>query len=79
MSGTEVLAMKKFIACFLLPLGTIHAEPGPLTEYSMNEPATLFDVGMVRLESLTTEFEKRVGLSWAGTAGGRDPRHPGSR
>jgi hypothetical protein len=61
--------MKKLVVLFLLPLGTGHAEPGALTQYLMQEPATLFDIGMMRLENLTTEFENRVGLHWTGNAG----------
>jgi hypothetical protein len=53
--------MKRMIAVLLLPiLG--NAEPGPVTRYLINEPASLLDVGMMRLETLTTEFENRVGL-----------------
>jgi hypothetical protein len=59
--------MKRIFALFLIPLAAI-AEPGPVTQYLSNEPATLFDIGMMRLETLTTEFEKRVGLHW--TEGG---------
>ena len=57
--------MKKFAAIllFLLPL-LANAEPGPVTQYLINEPASLLDIGMVRLDTLTTEFEKRVGLHW---------------
>lgn len=55
--------MKRIIAMLLLPvLG--NAEPGPVTRYLINEPASLLDIGMMRLETLTTEFEKRVGLYW---------------
>ena len=55
--------MKKIAAISLFPI-LVNAEPGPVTQYLMNEPATLFDIGMMRLETLTTEFEKRVGLHW---------------
>ena len=55
--------MKKIIAILLVPL-LAGAEPGPVTQYLTNEPATLLDIGMMRLETLTTEFEKRVGLHW---------------
>lgn len=63
--------MKKLIALLLLPFAA-NAEPGPTTQYLMTEPASLFDVGMVRLDILTTEFEKRVGLSWATNTGSRE-------
>ena len=55
--------MKKTIAILMIPLFA-SAEPGPVTQYLINEPATLFDIGMMRLETLTTEFERRVGLHW---------------
>ena len=55
--------MKTFVAMLLFPI-IVTAEPGSVTQYLMNEPATLLDVGMVRLDTLTTEFEKRVGLGW---------------
>ena len=54
--------MKKFFMLCLLPLGTVCAEPGDLTQYLMREPATLFDIGMVRLETLATEFENHVAI-----------------
>jgi hypothetical protein len=60
--------MKHLIALLLLPV-LANAEPGPSTQFLMTQPATLFDVGMVRLGMLTTEFEKRVGLSWTTSAG----------
>ncbi len=63
--------MNKLIALLLLPF-VANAEPGPSTQYLMTEPASLFDVGMVRLDILTTEFQKRVGLSWAASAGSRE-------
>ena len=55
--------MKNCIALLLFPL-LAGAEPGPATNYLINEPATLLDVGMMRLETLATEFENRVGLHW---------------
>lgn len=55
--------MKRAIAILLIPLLSA-AEPGPVTQYLSNEPATLLDIAMMRLETLTTEFEKRVGLHW---------------
>lgn len=55
--------MRRIIAMLLLPI-LVHAEPGPATQYLINERATLLDIGMMRLETLTSEFEDRVGLSW---------------
>lgn len=60
--------MKKLIILFLIPTFA-SAGPGPATQYLINEPATLLDVGMMRLETLTTEFEKRVGLYWTNSEG----------
>ena len=45
------------------------AAPGAVTGGLMAEPASLFDVGMVRLENLTTDFQRRVGLHWTGDDG----------
>jgi len=63
--------MKKLLALFLFPLG-VNAQPGPTTQYLMNEPASLFDIGMMRLDTLTTSFEQRVGLSWVASDGRRE-------
>ena len=60
--------MKRLVVLLLLPLAA-HAQPGALTHNLMNEPATLFDIGMVRLNILATEFRNRVGLYWTGSAG----------
>ena len=62
--------MKKIIAILLIPM-IVNAEPGPATQYLTNEPATLLDVGMMRLETLTIQFKKRVGLHWTTDDGGR--------
>lgn len=45
------------------------AAPGPLTARLMSEPASLFDVGMLRLELLTADFQRRVGVHWTGADG----------
>ena len=50
-------------ALILLPL-LASAETGPATNYLMQEPATLLDIGMIRLDDLADEFENRVGLYW---------------
>jgi hypothetical protein len=63
--------MKKLLALFLFPL-IANAEPGPTTQYLMNEPATLFDIGMMRLGALTSQFQQRVGLSWLASDGRRE-------
>lgn len=55
--------MKRIMAILLLPI-IGHAQPGPVTQYLLSERASLLDIGMMRLETLTTEFEKRVGLHW---------------
>jgi hypothetical protein len=61
--------MWKFTAVLLMPV-LAHAEVGSTTQYLISERATLLDIGMVRLESLTGEFERRVGVHWTdkGTA-----------
>lgn len=63
--------MKKLLALLLLPLAA-NAQPGPTAQYLMNEPATLFDIGMMRLDALTAAFEERVGLSWTAGDGQRE-------
>ena len=55
--------MRKTLALLLVP-ALASAEPGPTTRYLIDEPATLMDIGMVRLDDLTDEFENRVGLYW---------------
>jgi hypothetical protein len=57
------LPMKKMIAILLLP-ALAYAGPGPVTRYLMYEPASLFDVGMIRLQSLTRWAESNVGFAW---------------
>lgn len=54
--------MKGLFVLLLLP--TIgHAEPGLVTQSLVNERASLFDIGMMRLETLTREFrESRTAL-----------------
>ena len=63
--------MKKLLALLLFPL-LANAQPGPATQYLMSEPANLFDIGMLRLDALTTAFEQRVGLSWTTRDGQRE-------
>jgi len=63
--------MRKLAGALLLPF-VANAQPGATTQYLISEPATLLDIGMVRLDSLTTEFERRVGLSWTANGGGRE-------
>ena len=55
--------MKKIIAILLLP-ALANASPGPVSRYLMYEPASLFDVGMMRLQSLTSWAESQVGFAW---------------
>ena len=43
----------------------------PATHYLINEPTTLLDIGMMRLETLAMEFENRVGLHWTDDDGVR--------
>lgn len=55
--------MWRIFAILLMP-ALAQAGPGPATRYLMNERATLLDIGMMRLETLTHEFQGRVGLDW---------------
>ena len=66
--------MKKLILLLLLST-PICAEPGPATQYLINEPASLFDIGMLRLKRLTDYWEKQMtGNYWqksqSGSVGG---------
>jgi hypothetical protein len=51
--------MKKLILLFLIPT-LVYAEPGPATQYLMNEPASIFDVGMLRLKQMTNYWQKQM-------------------
>ncbi len=64
--------MKMRIALLLVPIGAM-AQSESTARQLLNQPATLLDVGMVRLQMLTGEFERRVGLSWT-TSDGKHER-----
>ncbi len=51
--------MTKLVILLLIPLSS-SAEPGPLTSYLMAEPATLFDISMLRLKRLTDYWETQM-------------------
>lgn len=55
--------MKKLILLLLFPI-LVWAEPGPATQYLMNEPASLFDIGMLRLKALTNYWEKQMTFNY---------------
>ena len=50
--------MKKFIISLMITLVpiTLNAEPSPTVNYLMNEPATMFDLGMYRLEEYLNKY-----------------------
>ncbi|MCZ6856124.1 MAG: hypothetical protein O7G86_19580 [Gammaproteobacteria bacterium] len=50
--------MNKLIVLFLFPVLAC-AEPNPAIKYLMDEPASLFDVGMFRLQHLIGYEEKQ--------------------
>ncbi len=50
--------MKKLILLFLFPM-IVCAKPGPVTQYLMNEPASLFDIAMIRLQHSMNYWEKQ--------------------
>ena len=45
----------------------VRAEPSPAVQWLMNEPASLFDIGMIRLEKKIKEYNQLVSEK----AGGR--------
>ena len=55
--------MKRLYCLLLLPLCS-QAAPGGVTQYLINEPASMLDVGMLRLDNLTIWFRGAVGLYW---------------
>ena len=55
--------MKRLILFFLFP-ALVCAAPGPATQYLMNEPASLFDVGMLRLHHLIGYWEKQMTFNY---------------
>jgi hypothetical protein len=60
--------MRTLLLLLLFPF-LAYAEGASVSKDLMNEPATLLDVGMIRLDILTREFERRVGVYWT-TANG---------
>ena len=60
--------MRTLFAFLLFPF-LANAEVSSISKELMNEPATLFDVGMIRLDSLTREFGRRVGVYWTTASG----------
>jgi hypothetical protein len=55
--------MQKLLVLLLLPF-LAYAENSSISKILKDEPATLLDIGMVRLDNLTGEFGRRVGLYW---------------
>lgn len=55
--------MKKLIFLLLFP-ALVWAEPGPTTQYLMKEPASVFDVGMLRLQHLIGYWEKQIAFNY---------------
>ncbi|MCV6824064.1 MULTISPECIES: hypothetical protein [Halocynthiibacter] len=39
----------------------VHSDPGEVTKYLMNEPATVFDLGLIRLEYFLTSYYPPLG------------------
>lgn len=51
--------MYKFSLLMIIPL-LAFAEPGPVTRQLMEEPASLFDIGMLRLEHSIGNWEQQI-------------------
>lgn len=61
--------MKKFL-CILASLPSLTvADPGPATQYLIDEPASLMDIGMLRAELLLNEFAESHSAGVAKTSG----------
>lgn len=63
--------MQKLLVLLLLPF-LANAENSPISKILKDEPATLLDIGMVRLDNLTREFGSRVGLYWTTASGAKE-------
>ena len=56
--------IRALIIMLLLPV-CVSAEPSSFTKSLMNEPATMLDIGMVRLRALTTRAQNlKLGMYW---------------
>ena len=51
--------MYKFLLLLIVPF-FVYAEPGPVTRQLMEEPASLFDVAMLRLEHSISNWETQI-------------------
>jgi hypothetical protein len=60
--------MKRVVATALGALvflcGSVRAEPGPVVSYLMSQPASVFTIGMMRLERRLTQLGSRVGAGY---------------
>ena len=63
--------MQKLLVLLLLPL-LANAENSSISKVLKDEPATLLDIGMVRLDTLTREFGQRVGVYWTTASGNKE-------
>jgi len=63
--------MQKILVLLLLPF-LANAEESSISKVLRNEPATLLDIGMVRLDRLTEDFGKRVGVYWTTASGTKE-------
>jgi hypothetical protein len=63
--------MRRFLVLLLFPF-LANAEDSSISVILRNEPATLLDIGMIRLDSLTRKFGSRVGLYWTTTGGTKE-------
>ena len=63
----------KWILVLLLSPVVAHADAVSMSKMLKGEPASLLDVGMIRLELLTRDFGRRVGVYWTTASGTREP------
>ena len=62
-TATWSTIMRNLFILALIPTLT-YAEPGPVTQHLMNEPASLFDVAMLRLRQSIGYWEKQMVLNY---------------
>jgi len=63
--------MQKLLALLLLPF-LVNAEDSSISKLLRDEPASLLDIGMIRLDNLARDFGRRVGVYWTTASGTKE-------